>query len=72
MRYGCEMLVPAAVAAYTAAVPLIRDLFFEAKPESKYNVREARFQMQRPPWFDFDADAFTKELRDGEDSDDNE
>ena len=56
------MTLSAAVMSYMAAVSIVRDLLFAAKPDSKYNVREARFKIQRPPWFDFDTDAFSKEL----------
>ncbi len=63
MRYGGDVTLSAAKAAYEAALPIIRDLLFEAKPDTEYNVREARFKIQRPPWFDFDTEGFSAQVR---------
>lgn len=65
MRYGGEITLADAMAAYRAALPIIRDLLFEAKPDTKVNAREARFKIQRPPWFDFDTQAFSDQIRSG-------
>lgn len=63
MRYGGQMTLSAAVMSYMAAMSIVGDLLFAAKPDSKHNnIREARFKVQRPPWFDFDTDAFSKKL----------
>ena len=51
IRYGGDMTLSKAVDAYGAALSIIRQVVFEAKPDTKYNVREARFKIQRPPWF---------------------
>ena len=63
MRYGGDMTLSKAVDAYGAALSIIRQVVFEAKPDTKYNVREARFKIRRPPWFDFGTSAFSKKLR---------
>ena len=63
IRYGGNMTLSKAVDAYGAALSIIRQVVFEAKPDTKYNVREARFKIQRPPWFDFDTSAFSATLR---------
>jgi hypothetical protein len=65
MRYGGEITLAGAMASYRAALPIIRDLLFEAKPDTKVNAREARFKIQRPPWFDFDTQAFSDQIRSG-------
>ena len=58
IRYGGDMTLSKAVDAYGAALSIIRQVVFEAKPDTRYDVREARFKIQRPPWFDFDTSAF--------------
>lgn len=63
IRYSGDMTLPRAFAAYEAALSIAKAVLFEAKPETKYNVREARFKIQRPPWFDFDTKAFSEQLR---------
>lgn len=63
MRYGGEIALADAMAAYRAALPIIRELLFEAKPDTKFDAREARFKIKRPPWFDFDTQAFMDQLR---------
>ena len=63
IRYGGDMTLSKAVDAYGAALSIIRQVVFEAKPDTKYNVREARFKIQRPPWFDFDTSAISAKLR---------
>lgn len=63
-RYGGRVELAEAVGAYRAAVATVRDLAFEARPESEYNVRQARFLVKSPaPWFEFDTDLFLRELR---------
>ena len=63
IRYGGDMTLCKAANAYSSALSIIRQVVFEAKPDTKYNVREARFKIQRPPWFDFDTNVFRKKLR---------
>ncbi len=63
IRYGGDITLSNAADAYGAALSIIRQVLFEAKPDTVYNVREARFKIQRPPWFDFDTNAFRKKLR---------
>ena len=63
IRYGGDMTLSKAADAYGAALAMIRQIVFEAKPGTEYNVREARFKIRRPPWFDFDTSAFSKKLR---------
>lgn len=63
VRYGGEMTLPKAIDAYGAALSIIRQVLFEAKPDTEYNAREARFKIQRPPWFDFDTSEFSRKLR---------
>lgn len=65
MRYGGEITLAQAISAYQASLPILRNIMFAAKPDSKYNVREARFKIQKPPWFNFDTDAFSAELKKG-------
>ena len=62
IRYGGDMTLSKAVDAYGAALSIIRQVVFEAKPDTRYDVREARLKIQRPPWFDFDTSAFRGEL----------
>ena len=63
IRYGGNMTLSEATDAYAAALSIIRQVVFEAKPVTQYNVREARLKLQRPPWFDFDTAAFSRKLR---------
>lgn len=63
MRYGGHVELSTVVSAYMAALPIVRELLFEVKPESNYNIREARLKVQRPPWFDFDIEAFRTMIR---------
>jgi len=63
IRYGGDMTLSKAADAYGAALSIIRQVVFEAKPATKYNLREARFKLQRPPWFEFDTGAFSEKLR---------
>lgn len=62
IRYGGDMTLSKAADAYSAALSIIREVIFEAKPDTKYNLREARFKIRRPPWFDFDTNAFSENL----------
>jgi len=63
IRYRGDITLSKAAAIYGAALSIIRQVVFEAKPSTEYNEREARFKIQRPPWFDFDTSAFSKKLR---------
>ena len=62
IRYEGDVTLSAAVDAYGASLSLIRQVVFEAKPETEYNMREGRIKIQQPPWFDFDTTAFSREL----------
>ena len=63
IRYGGNMTLSEAADAYVAALSIIKQVVFDAKLDVEYNVREARFKIQRPPWFDFDTGRFSKSLR---------
>ena len=63
VRYGGDVTLSKAADTYGAALSIIRQVVFEAKPNTKYNIREARLKIKRPPWFDFDTSAFSKKLR---------
>lgn len=63
IRYGGEMTLSAATKAYGAALSIVEQVVFDAKPEKKIDVRRARFKIKRPPWFDFDTEAFSEGLR---------
>lgn len=62
MRYGGQVELAASIAAYEAALAIVRDVLYAAKPDSEFDVREARFKMKRPPWFEFDSDEFREQL----------
>lgn len=63
IRYGGEMTLTCALAAYNATLTITKAVLFKANPKKQYNVREARFKIQRPPWFDFDINAFREQLQ---------
>ena len=63
IRYGGDITLSEAADAYGAALSIIQQVIFDAKPDTKFDVREARFKTRRPPWFDFDTGAFSRELR---------
>lgn len=63
IRYEGDMTLAKAAAAYDAALSIIRKVVFEAKPDTKLNIREGRIKIRRPPWFDFDINAFSEKLR---------
>lgn len=63
IRYGGEMTLSKAADAYNAALLIIRQVIFKAKPDTKYYTREMRLKIQRPPWFNFDTNAFSEKLR---------
>lgn len=63
IRYGGEVTLIRATEAYYAALSIIRQVTFEAKPDSKYSIREARFKIKLPPWFNFDTREFSQKLR---------
>ena len=69
LRYGGALSLSEAVDAYVAALSIIRDVLFEAKPDTKFNFREGRLKLQRPPWFEFDTEEFSNELRRSKQSD---
>lgn len=66
IRYEGDMFLSAAVEAYGAALSIVAQVVFDAKPDSTIDVRRARFKMKRPPWFDFDQEAFREALRSNE------
>lgn len=63
IRYGGDITLIKAVDAYGAALSIIRQVVYEAKPDTKYDMREARFKIRRPPWFDFNTTAFSRKLQ---------
>jgi hypothetical protein len=63
MRYGGSVALETAVGTYFAGLELIRDLLLESTPDGKYDVRELRMKMRRPPWFGFDVDGFIAAMR---------
>ena len=63
IRYGGDITLAEAADAYSAALSVIQQITFEVKPDTEYNIREARFKLQRPPWFDFDTRRFSQTLR---------
>lgn len=63
IRYGGDMTLSKAVDAYSSALSIIKQILFEAKPDAEYNIREARFKIQKPPWFNFDTRSFRECLR---------
>ena len=63
IRYGGDMTVSDASTTYAAALSIIKQVVFEARPDTQYNLREARFKLKRPPWFNFDSDEFSAGLR---------
>ena len=64
IRYGGEMSLSKASKGYAAALGIIQQAAFDAKPDTRLNYREARLLLQRPPWFDFDTQGFSAKLRD--------
>lgn len=63
IRYGGEVKIFRSIEAYNSALHLVRDLAYHARPTGQYNVREARFKIALPPWFDFDIDSFKYNLK---------
>ena len=57
------MALSTAANAYDAALSIVEQVVFDAKPDQKFDVRRARFKIKRPPWFDFDTEAFSERLR---------
>lgn len=70
IRYHGEYPLEIAAAAYQAGLAIIQILAYDSRPEAKYNVREARFQIQTPPWFNFDGQEFRNSLSKSEVKDD--
>ena len=63
IRYGGEITVSDASVTYAATLSIIKQVVFEARPDTQYNLREARFKLKKPPWFNFDTDEFRVGLR---------
>lgn len=63
MRYGGMVTLETAAATYFTGLELVQGLLLEATPDTKYNVRELRMQLKRPPWFGFDVDGFIATMR---------
>ena len=63
IRYGGDMALSTAADTYGAALSIVEQVVFDAKPDQKFDVRRARFKIKRPPWFDFDTEAFSEGLR---------
>ena len=49
VRYGGAITLSEVADVYGAALSIIKQVVFEARPGRQYNVREARFKIQRPP-----------------------
>lgn len=65
IRYGGTIDLSSAMKAYGAALAIVEQVVFDAKPNKKIDVRRARFKMKRAPWFDFNTEAFREALRSG-------
>ncbi len=55
IRYGGKITLSRAIDAYRSSLSVIQQIAFEAKPDSKSNIRAARFKLKLPPWFNFDT-----------------
>ena len=64
IRYGGNMTLPRAIDGYEAALAIIKQAVFEAKPDTEFGFRDARIEVKRHPMFDFDIEEFRKQLRD--------
>ena len=49
IRYGGDITVSDASVAYAAALSIVKQVVFEARPDTQYNLREARFKLKKPP-----------------------
>ena len=63
LRYGGELSLSEALAAYDAALEIIAMVVYEARPARQMNVRNARFLIKQPPFFEFDTDTFIEQLK---------
>ena len=63
IRYEGDITLFQAAGVYRAALSIIRQVVFEAGRDIKLDFREGRILMRRPPYFDFDTDGFSKQLR---------
>lgn len=60
IRYGGETTVSVTYEAYMAALSVVSQVLFDAKPEKKIDVRNARLKMKLPPSPDFDIKSLVK------------
>ena len=63
LRYGGQINLADAIETYHAGIEIVCNLVSQATPKGKFNIKEARFQIKTPPWYDFDGDAFLKKLK---------
>ncbi len=63
MRYEGTYSLTDGLEAYFAAMEIMEPLAYAMREKKKYNVREARFLLKRPPWFEFDTEAFSAILQ---------
>ena len=63
IRYEGEITLSQATGVCRAALSIIRQVVFKAGRDIKLDFREGRILMRRPPYFDFDTDEFSKQLR---------
>lgn len=70
IRYHGEYSLEIADSAYQAGLRIIKILAYKSRPDVEYNVREARFQIQTPPWFKFDRQEFRNSLSKDKDEED--
>lgn len=62
IRYEGEIQFQLVVDAYDVALAIIARVVEACTPKSEINVREARFQIKTPPWFEFDQAEFLDQL----------
>lgn len=63
IRYRGDMKLSKAVETYRAALSIIRQVISEANPKTDCNVRDVRFKIRRPPWFNLDTCGLSKKQR---------
>lgn len=66
IRYEGVMELKDVIEAYDAGLAVISQTVEACTPDHKFNIRQARFQIKKPPWFEFDRDEFLSSLK-GED-----
>lgn len=66
LRYGGNYTIEEGLKAYRSSLEIIEKLAFAIQTKGKYNVREARFLLKKPPWFTYDTRSFLKALKDAD------